>query len=83
MFFLYRTIGATNESKIFTELSLKHSEATEIFVGFIMQYSEHRKYDIPHLGYSRIHFYRIPHRVFVPGTFYTATSTTVCLLVKM
>ena len=77
MIFLYRTIGATNESKIFTELSLKHAGATVIFVGFIMQYSEHRKYGILHLGYSRIHFYRTLHRVFVPGTFYTATSTTV------
>ena len=83
MFFLYRTIGATNESKIFTELSLKHAEATVVFVGFIMQYPEHRKYDITHLGYSRIYFYRTLQRVFVHATFYTATSTTVHLLVKI
>jgi len=83
LFFLYRSIGATIVAKIFTELSLEHAEATVIFVGFIMQYSEHRKYDILHLGYSRIHFYKTLHRVFVPGTFYTATSTIVYLPVKI
>jgi hypothetical protein len=48
-----------------------------------MQYPEHRKYDILHLGYSKIHFYRTLHRVFVHGTFYTATSTIVYLPVKI
>ena len=83
LFFLYRTNGAKTETKIFTGLSVNHAGATVIFIGFIMQFSEHSKHDITLLGYSRIYFYRILHRVFIHETFYTASSTTEYLLVKI
>ena len=83
LFFLYRTNGAKTETKIFTGLSFNHAGATEIFIGFIIQFSEHSKYDITHLGYSRIYFYRMLHRVFVHENFYTASPTTEYLLVKI
>ena len=83
LFFLYRTNGAKSETKIFTGLSFYLAGAIVIFIGFIMQFSEHSKYDTTHLGYLRIYFYRILHKVFVHETFYTASSTTAKLLVKI
>jgi hypothetical protein len=66
LFFLYRTNGAKTETKIFTGLSFNHAGATVIFIGFIMQFSEHSKYDITHLGYSRIYFLQDPTQGFCP-----------------